>query len=122
MKAKLRASLAGKSPDSPILSADFLANYLAFGPRRMQVSKSSELSLPVVIDLSVTDYLPPELIDIAEKVREEAKDCPEHIIRRRVRDRLDAAKTRKGTIADGGIGAVQEDLRGRTEHKRTQLK
>jgi hypothetical protein len=118
VKAKLREMLPGRTPDSPVLSPDFLANYLAFGPRRMQVSKSSELTLPVVIDLTVTDYLPPELIDVADKVREEAKDCPEHIIRRRVRDKLDAAKMRKGTIADGGIGVMQQELKERIEREK----
>jgi hypothetical protein len=122
VRSRLKDRLVGRPPDSPVLSPDFLANYLAFGPRRMQVSKTSELSLPVVIDVSMTDYLPPELIDIAEKVREEAKGCPEHVIRRRVRDKLDAAKMRRGTIADGGIGAMHEDLKDIIEREQTQPK
>lgn len=102
--------LTGRVPDSPVLSPDFLANYLAFGPIRRQVSKHSELSLPVVIDMSVTEYLPPELVALAESVREELKGCPEYMIRRRVRDSLDAAKTRKGAIAQGGFAAMHQDL------------
>lgn len=110
VKSKLRDFVTGRVPDSPVLSPDFLANYLAFGPIRRQVSKSSELSLPVVIDLSVTQYLPQELVALAESVREELKGCPEYMIRRKVRDRLDAAKARRGAMAQGGTKAMQQDL------------
>jgi hypothetical protein len=75
------------------------------------VSKGREVSLPVVLDVSVTEYLPPELIALAEKVREEMQGSPEFLIRRKVRDSLDAAKARRGVMAEGGLRAAHEDLK-----------
>lgn len=111
VKLRLREFVAGKVPHSPVLSPDFLTNYLAFGPVRRQVSKGREVSLPVVLDVSVTEYLPPELIALAEKVREEMQGSPEFLIRRKVRDSLDAAKARRGVMAEGGLRAAHEDLK-----------
>jgi hypothetical protein len=47
---------------------------------------------------------------------------PEHVIRRRVRDNLDAAKVRRGAIAGGGIGAMQEEVKEFIEREETQPK
>jgi hypothetical protein len=107
---KLRDFILGKVPDSPVMSPDFLANYLAFGPVRRSISKNSESSLPVVFDYSVVDYFPMELVELAKRVREEFQGSPEHIIQRKVRDKLDAAKARQGILAKGGTSAIMEDL------------
>jgi hypothetical protein len=59
--------------------------------------------MPVAIDLGLGDFLPKELLELANKVRAESQGLPERVICRRVRDALDAAKWRKGPIAAGGI-------------------
>lgn len=111
VKARLREFISSKIPHSPVLSPDFMTNYLAFGPVRRQVSKVREMGLPVVLDVSVTEYLPPELVSLAEKVRVEMQGSPELLIRRKVRDRLDAAKMRKGELVERGLKGVHEGLR-----------
>jgi hypothetical protein len=92
------------------MSADFLMSYLALGPVRGRVSRQTEELLPVVLDLGRTEALPAELIAVANSVREEFKDLPEHIIRRKVRDALDAAKGRLGEIAEGGLQEIEDEL------------
>lgn len=46
LQGELAASLEGNSPDSPVLSADFLVNYLAFGPVRHRIAKTTEATCP----------------------------------------------------------------------------
>ena len=106
----IKHSINGKAPSSPILSADFMVNYLTFGPVRSRVSKYKDHIPPIVLDLGVIDYLPPELLDLAESVRTEAKDLPEHVIRRRVRDELDNAKRRIGVVAQSRLEDVAKDI------------
>jgi hypothetical protein len=45
------------------------------------------------------------------RVRDEAKDLPERITRRRVRDHLDEARRRMGPISNKGIEAVFDELK-----------
>jgi hypothetical protein len=85
------------------MSADFLANYLAFGPLRDQVSRKQPEGLPVALDPSLVAYLTPELIELATKVREEMIGQPERVIRRGVRDALDKARRRQGKIHQAGL-------------------
>ncbi len=91
---------------SPLMSPDFLLNYLAFGPVRRRVSKATEAGLPIFLGSSIVPILPQELIEIADRVRRENAGLPEHILRRRVRDDLDKARLRIGPIALGGLDDV----------------
>jgi hypothetical protein len=103
IETRLRERLGGKVPASPILSADFLVNYLAFGPVRNRISKHRESSLPILLEKDIGEYLPPDILKIAQSVRDDSKDLPELVIRRRVRDKLDEAKRRLGPIASAGM-------------------
>lgn len=85
------------------MSADFLVNYLAFGPTRRRVTKLKESHLPLLMILGNANHLTPEIMAEAERIRAELKDMPERVIRRRVRDHLDRAKSRIGPIASLGI-------------------
>ena len=49
---------------------------------------------------------PPDLLIEADRIRQGAGDLAEHIIQRRVRDGLDAAKRRSGYLAKEGIKTV----------------
>jgi len=103
LTGKLRGQMVSDPPSSPILSADFLVNYLAFGPARKNVAKSSERLLPVVMSGLRADWLTPDLLEEAESLREEVGHLPDRIIRRRVRDHLDAARRRIGPVALTGL-------------------
>jgi len=47
----LRNVMRVEPPDSPVLSADFMLNYLAFGPIRRKVGKATEAYLPLTLEL-----------------------------------------------------------------------
>jgi hypothetical protein len=87
-----------------------LVNYLAFGPRRDSLTKRAEASLPLALDEHVVQFVPQDLIELAERIRTAAGDLPEHLIRRRVRDECDAAKRRCGAMALGGVPGMRSDL------------
>lgn len=109
IKSIIEQSFEIRMPMAPVMSADFLANYLAFGPLRGKVAKIMHGALPVAIDPGLVEYLSPELLEIAKSVRLAAIDKPEHVIRRKVRDALDEARRRTGEITKKGLSAVFEN-------------
>jgi hypothetical protein len=96
---------------APVMSPDFLRNYLAFGPSRRLVPTTLEAAMPVVADVQLSRYVPPELVEVARETRESNRGQPERVIRRRVRDALDAARARRGPLAQGGLQQLKERLR-----------
>jgi hypothetical protein len=96
---------------SPALSADFMNNYLSVGPARRMLSKQFESSLPIMMDLSVMQAVPTELIQVADTLRQELVGLPEHVIRRKIRDTLDAGKTRLGKLAHEGVAGYEKRLK-----------
>jgi hypothetical protein len=108
---ELGRRLSGRKPHSPALSPDFMNNYLAVGPSRMLLSKGTEGALPVMMDLSVLEAVPTELIEVADELRQEYRALPEHVIRRRVRDALDAGKMRLGQLAYEGVAGMENRLK-----------
>lgn len=109
LKSIIEQKSKTKMPLAPVMSADFLANYLAFGPLRGKVAKNLHGALPVAIDPGLVEYLSAELLEIAKSVRLEAKGKPEHVIRRNVRDALDQARRRTGEITNKGLSFVFEN-------------
>ena len=97
-------------PDSPILSADFMVNYLAFGPVRGRIGKGTEFHLPLMLELSSAPYLTADILTEAEKIRADLQDMPEHVIRRKVRDYLNQARRSLGSITDAGVGELEEGI------------
>lgn len=93
----------GERLSSPVMSADFLANYLAFGPLREHVARKHPEGLPVALDPNLVEYLTPDLIALASAVREQHAGESERIIRREVRDALDNARRRQGLITKRGL-------------------
>ena len=85
-------------PSSPLMSLDFLANSLSFGPVRGKFDRDQEQLLPLFYEVDASEYMPKELIEIANRVREKYADSPEHVIRRKVRDTCDRMKRRYGSI------------------------
>lgn len=103
---ELRVRIEARAPASPVMTPDFLVNYLVFGPVRRLVSKGTEARLPLVVELEIAEFLPAELIEVAERVRTESEGLPERIIRRRVRDAVDEAKRRRGPITEAGLSGA----------------
>ena len=106
----VRERLKNDAPSTPVMSADFLVNYLSIGPVRSRITKDAESTLPIALDVGSFAELPADLLSEAERIRKEAGDLPEHIIRRRVRDCLDKAKRRPGRIVEEGVQAVLDTI------------
>ncbi|MEW6466033.1 MAG: hypothetical protein AB1434_09055 [Pseudomonadota bacterium] len=110
VKNRLRGYMNGQPPDSPVMSADFLVNYLAFGPMRKRVTKAKESNLPLLMVIGGANQLTPELITEAENLRSQLKELPERVVRRQVRDHLDKARSRIGPIAKLGMDDIDDAL------------
>lgn len=108
LKGRLRDLMSGEPPESPVMSADFLVNYLAFGPSRRRLTKETESRLPLLMVLGNATQLTPELMSEAESLRTQLKDLPERVIRRQVRDHLDRARARIGPISHLGMDDADE--------------
>lgn len=106
----LRERLGGRIPDSPVLSPDFLANYLAVGPIRRHVDREIEGNMPILLDLGFQE-LPADLLAVARRVRREAAGLSERMVRRRVRDGIDKAKRRMGPIAQEGVAGIEAAIK-----------
>lgn len=104
---KLSRHILGRY-QSPVMSTDFLANYLAVGPLRGRVT-NSDGPLPVSLDVTITDGLSRELFDLAGEIRQKNAGQPESFIQRQVRDGLDKAKRRTGIVHARGL-SISEDL------------
>ncbi len=103
---KIRTTLQDEldnPPSSPLMSLDFLANTLIFGPSRVNFDRKHEEMLPLFLEADAAEYMPKELIEIADQVREKNEGLPEHVIRRKVRDTCDQMKRRYGKITQDAI-------------------
>lgn len=110
LKRKLQDMMVETPPDSPVMSADFLVNYLAIGPLRRKVSKHEEANLPLLMMIDNATKLTPELVVEAESIRKQFLDLPERMIRRNVRDSLDKAKSYIGPISKAGMESGLDDF------------
>ncbi|MBZ5641489.1 MAG: hypothetical protein LAO19_01905 [Acidobacteriia bacterium] len=95
-------------PDSPVLSLDFLAQYLTIGPARSRLPKDSIRGLHVFLEPRLVSFLTRDLIGEATSIRTEMQDKPEWVIRRRIRDHLDGARRRMGPLAAQSLDAFFE--------------
>ncbi|HCA3723053.1 TPA: hypothetical protein N3000_001010 [Klebsiella pneumoniae] len=110
LKRKLQDMMTETPPDSPVMSADFLVNYLAIGPLRRKVSKADEANLPLLMMIDNATKLTPELVVEAENIRKQFIDLPERMIRRNVRDSLDKAKSYIGPLSKAGMESGLDDF------------
>lgn len=99
-----------RPPSSPLMSLDFLSNTLTFGPARSNFDREQEQLLPLFFEADAAEYMPKELIEIANRVREKNAGLPEHVIRRKVRDTCDRMKRRYGKITQAAVETEQDDV------------
>ncbi|HGS6436626.1 hypothetical protein QRZ09_25795 [Klebsiella quasipneumoniae] len=97
-------------PSSPLMSLNFISVMLSFSTIRHNIKKDDRRTLPLFFNIDSTYYMPKDLIDIANEVRMNNKDKPEHIIRRKVRDACDHMKRRYGKYASSGNDIMNEIL------------
>lgn len=105
---ELPSRLGRNAPASPIMSPDFLTEYLRVGFARTAVEKEARLNLPILTDISRLGTLPLDLIERAERIRGESAGQSERLIRRVIRDTLDKERLRMGVTAAGGLQAIEE--------------
>lgn len=110
VKQKLADRIEGRPLDSPAISPDFMLNYLAIGPVRMRLSKKTEEALPLMLNMSVLDAVPPELIELSERLRRELSGLPAHVVRRKIRDTLDDARVLLGARAAAGEQGLTDEI------------
>lgn len=103
IRDKLRSEFQGRTPPSPLLSVDFLVNNLTFGPERHRLTRIEEQTLPIVLDVEMSESMPQDILEIAENVRRDNDGLPEYVIRRRVRDAIDQARRRRACLGAGGV-------------------
>ncbi len=104
----VRQEFGIQAPDSPVLSLDFLAQYLTIGPGRARLPKDSLQCLHVFFEPRLLSFLTKDLIEEATRIRAEMKDKPEWVIRRRIRDHLDEARRRLGPLAAQSLDTLFE--------------
>jgi hypothetical protein len=111
MLTNLDQEISKKIQHSPVISVDFLLKYLAFGPRRDRIDHSGR-DLPYAFAAPILETLPPDLLDVAKRVRAENVDLSERIIQRRIRDALDREKMKVGPVQMAGLDAASEAIEG----------
>ncbi len=107
---QLYETLGNATPKAPVMSPDFLANYLALGPVRERISKTSEATIPVAMMEVLPDFVPSELVQIADDIRKTVVGANERLIRRKLRDALDSVKNKKGKLSAGGFASIRTNI------------
>lgn len=102
---KIPSTLRSGIKYGPVMSLDFLLRYLAFGPNRERVDLTGE-ALSKIYAGDVLESLPEDLLTIAQEVRSSYAHLPEHIIKRRVRDRLNSERSKAGDVEEAGMEAA----------------
>lgn len=97
-----------KEKSSPLMSLDFIVQNLSFGPMKNKINRSNETLLPVLLDMDIYQVVPVEIINLAERVREENSNEKEFIIRRRVRDACDKARRKIGAYSFQNLDSLAD--------------
>lgn len=107
--AQIDWSLRPNAKTGPVMSIDYLIRYLAFGPARDKVDLTGA-GLSKVYAGVLAEQIPPELLKIFEQVRSENATLPEHIIQRRIRERLNEERSRLGNVEGAGMMGASEAM------------
>lgn len=94
IRDKLKEEFKASVPPSPLMSISYLFDSIAFGSDLRNVSRARELTLPLILDVEMSESAPYDLIEIADSVRKEHEGFPEYVVRRKVRDAIDRARHR----------------------------
>jgi len=94
---------------SPIVSLDFLLKYLSFGPRRDQIDNSKKGSSRIFMS-TIYENISPDLIGVAQQVRERCHGLSERLVQRRIRDALDMQRMKAGVVQSAGLEGLEDAL------------
>jgi hypothetical protein len=108
--AALRNSIPDWTGASPVLNPDFLTEYLRIGPLRDAIEMDERLDIPVLAEVARRRPITGELIETANRVRQEHQDLSERVIRRRVRDSLDSARANVPTDTNDALAELDSEL------------
>lgn len=84
--------LGRDAPASPVMSPQFLAQLLRFGPLRSDAGTAEATSLSLGLDLIGSSEVS-ELLEVAQRIRQQYADYDELRIRREVRDGLNRSRS-----------------------------
>lgn len=115
LRGRVAARLGRKVPPSPVMSPDFMSQYLRLGTVRTAIERDLWASLPMLTDITRYQYIPKRLIDSADSLRAEINELDERVVRRRVRDKLNQLKLEMGPEAEAGIAGMEEQVMGLIE-------
>lgn len=99
-------------PPSPVLSPDFLSQFLRLGPLRAAIEREVRVNLPILTDVSRYDYIPRHLIETADQLRVELSGKSERVIQRNIRDSLDGMRMEMGDEASAGASGMEKKIMG----------
>ncbi|WP_309858378.1 hypothetical protein [Leifsonia sp. 1010] len=121
MSRELVDRLDERPPSSPAISPDFMIHYLSVGPVRARLSRSTEEVLPLMMNMSILDAVPAELIELSDALRRELVSLPPHVVRRKIRDTLDEARVLLGTRAKAGESGLTAEIKARLIRQATNV-
>jgi len=98
IRDELKNEFRDEVPPSPLMSLSYLLDSMTFGSIRNSVGKPTELSLPLILDVEMSESMPHDFLEIASEVRKQYAGMPDYIIRRNVRDAIDRARRRRGCL------------------------
>lgn len=91
---------------NPCMSPAFLSNLLSLGPARARLANAGRNQLPVALDIQQRGWADMELSTVANEIREKHAGDPEWLIRRHIRDSVNALKEAAHTATQKGNGAT----------------
>lgn len=113
VQRELADRVDGRVSASPAISPDFMLHYLAIGPVRARLSKKTEEALPLMLNMSILDAVPRDLLDLSDALRKELTGLPAHVVRRKIRDTLDEARMLLGAQARAGEQGLTDEIKER---------
>lgn len=108
---ELAKRTGGRAAPSPALSPDFMLHYLAVGPVRARLARKTEEVLPLMLNMSILDAVPKDLVELSDILRRELTGRPPHVVRRKIRDTLDQARYLLGAAARAGEQGLNEEIK-----------
>ncbi|MFT8700313.1 MAG: hypothetical protein ABF802_04865 [Acetobacter orientalis] len=109
IKQEIDSEISKKIPHSPVMSLDFLIKYLSFGPVRNKII-SQDTNISRIFSPDLYEHLPRELVEIAQKIRNESYGMEERVIQRKIRDALDQEKAKIGDIHKSDLDKIDSSV------------
>lgn len=96
IRDKLKEEFRNNVPPSPLMSLSYLFGSITFGSNHLSRGGGRDVSLPLILDVEMSESIPHDFIEISANVRREHEGLPEYVVRRKVRDAIDRARRHRG--------------------------